>query len=159
MKMRKEMACIFQHTISEELRKELAEGKLREYARDASFHNLRGEAMLELGHLDIELNINCLEDEDDHIEEATPTLDYFVCVKYGEDRDDWESYGYADDYIGDAGQAHVDWSAENWEEQLFADMVKALGLFVAEVNKPNAPVYSFYGAQKLKFLTANEYYI
>lgn len=157
--MRKEMTCIFQHTITEELRKELAEGKLREYASAASLHELRGEAMLELGYLDIELNINCLEDEDIRIEEATPSPDYFICAKYGEDRDDWESYGYADDYIGDAGQAHVDWAAENWEEQLFADMLKALSMYVSEVNKPNAPVYSVYGKQKLKFLTANEYYI
>lgn len=132
--MRYEMNCIFNCEISEELRKELSEGKLREYAHAAAFHNLRGIAMLELGYLDIELNINSLEEEDDHIEEATPTLDYFICVKVGEDRDDWESYGYADDYIGEAGQAHIDWSAKNWEELLFADMLKSLTMFADTVR-------------------------
>ena len=157
--MRYEMNCVFNCEISEDLRKELAEGKLHKYADAAANCELRGTAMLEIGHLDIELNINSIEEEDDHIEEATPACDYFICAKYGEDRDDWESYGYADDYIGDAGQAHVDWSAENWEELLFLDMLKALSLYVDTVNKPNAPVFSVYGKQRLKFLTANEYYI
>lgn len=139
------MNCIFNCEISEELRKELAEGKLQEYAHAASFHELRGEAMLELGYLDIELNINSLEEEEDDIEEATPTLDYFICVKHGDDRDDWESYGYADDYIGDAGQAHVDWGAKNWKELLFADMLNSLVLFANTMRAKH----------NLTFLSAN----
>lgn len=52
----------------------------------------------------------------------------------------------ADDYIGEAGQAHVDWSAKNWEELLFADMLKSLTMFADTVR-----------AQKnLTFLFANE---
>lgn len=157
--MRKELNCVFTCDISEELRKELADGKLRGHAYAASLCELRGMAMLEVGHLDVELNVNCLEEASDGLTEATPALDYFICAQYGEGRDDWESYGYADDYIGEAGQAHVDWASENWEEQLFADMLKALSMYVAEENKPGSPAHSFYGKQKLRFLTANEYYI
>lgn len=145
--MRKEMTCIFNCDIDEELRKELAEGRLKGGdALAASHHELRGIAMLELGYLDIELNINSLEEEEDDIEEATPTLDYFICVKHGDDRDDWESYGYADDYIGDAGQAHVDWAAENWKELLFADMLNSLVLFANTMRVKH----------NLTFLSANE---
>ena len=106
------------------------------------------DALSSIGREDIELPDEVI----DSIRDAA-----FVC---GIDDNDTECVTLpADDYIGDAGQAHVDWAAENWEEQLFADMLKALSMYVSEVNKPNAPVYSFYGAQKLKFLTANEYYI
>lgn len=158
--MRYEMNCIFNNGIGENLRQELAAGKLTGvHAYTAKYHEFRGIAMLEIGNLDIELNINCDVDDDSDAEIVTAFPDYFICVKYGEDRNDWESYGYADDCIGDAGHAHVDWSAENWEEQLFTDMLKTLGMYVTEANKPNAPVCSFYGKQNLKFLTANKYYI
>ena len=147
--MRKEMTCIFNCDIDEELRKELAEGKLREHASSAASHNLRGIAMLELCYLDIELNINALEDEDDNIEEATPACDYFICIKCGDTEDpwEWESFGYADDYIGDLGHAEVDWSAENWKELLFKDMLVSLTAFYdeAKVHQKN-----------LTFLSANE---
>ena len=145
--MRYEMNCIFNNEIDENLRQELAAGKLTgTNARSASWCELRGVAMLELGFLDIELNISTLDREEDDIEETVPLCDYFICVKCGPDRDDWESFGYADDYIGDAGHAHVDWSAKNWEELLFADMLKSLTMFADTVR-----------AQKnLTFLFANE---
>ena len=151
--MRKEMTCIFNCNIDEDLRKELAEGKLREYASAASLHNLRAEAMLELGYLDIELNINCLEEENDRIAEATPTLDYFICVKCGDTTDpwDWESWGYADDLIGDDGQAHVDWSADDWQDQLFDDMLKSLVKFERAANKRPGILPEYI----LSFLNAN----
>lgn len=146
--MRYEMDCIFNNGIGENLRQELAAGKLTgPNAVDASWCELRGIAMLELGFLDIELNINTGDQElEGDGAETEPVCDYYICIKCGPDRDDWESFGYADDYIGEAGQAHVDWSAKNWEELLFADMLKSLTMFADTVR-----------AQKnLTFLFANE---
>lgn len=130
-----EMNCVFKHDIDEELRRQLAEGKLSGgNASAASWCELRGIAVLELGYLDIELNINTLDRECNDLEETAPLCDYFICTKYGDGRDEWESFGYADDFIGDAGTAHVDWSAENWEELLFSDMLQALCRFAAHMN-------------------------
>ena len=145
--MRYEMNCIFNNGIGENLRQELAAGKLTgPNAVDASWCELRGIAMLELGFLDIELNISTLDREEDDIEETVPLCDYFICVKCGPDVTDWESFGYADDYIGDAGHAHVDWSAKNWEELLFADMLKSLTMFADAVR----------ARENLTFLFAND---
>lgn len=140
--MYKEMVCKFHHGIDEKLRRELATGKLTgANAQSAKWCELRGIAMLELGNLDIELNINCDVDDTSDAETVTAFPDYFICVKSvdpngpdGTVIPDWESYGYADDYIGESGTAHVDWSAENWEEQLFADMLKSLGMFAQKVR-------------------------
>lgn len=147
--MRKEMTCIFNCDIDEELRKELAEGKLRKNASAASLCEVRGVAMLELGYLDIELNIHTVEEASEYLEEATPVCDYFICVKCGDTDDpwEWESFGYADDYVGELGHAAVDWSAENWEELLFKDMLISLVAFYdeARVHQKN-----------LTFLSPNE---
>lgn len=147
--MRKEMTCIFNCDIDEGLRKELAEGKLRENASAASLCDVRGIAMLELGYLDIELNIHTVEEASEYLEEATPVCDYFICVKCGDTNDpwEWESFGYADDYIGELGHAEIDWNAENWEELLFKDMLISLVAFYdeARVHKKN-----------LTFLSPNE---
>lgn len=134
--MRYEMNCIFNNGIGENLRQELAAGKLTgPNAVNASWCELRGIAMLELGFLDIELNINTADTElEGDSAETEPVCDYFICVKSGPNVTDWESFGYADDYIGDAGTAHVDWSAENWEELLFADMLKSLVKFTQAAN-------------------------
>lgn len=131
--------------ITEELRKKLANGRFNpdEVSPELGVHDW-GVAVLELGNVDIELNVTVQEDDP----EAIVYPDYFICVKCGDGEDDWGSFGYADDYIGDAGRAHVDWSAENWKEQLFADMLKALTMFMAEANK-----HSF----NLKYLTVNDY--
>ena len=138
--------CVFHHDIDEELRKQLAGGKLQGVnAQAASWHELRGIAVLEVGHLDIELNINALESEQKSIEEATPLLDYFICQRFGSDRNDWDSLGYADEWIGKDGEANVDWSAENWEELLFADMLSSLSLVPIETR----------ATKNLKYLTDN----
>lgn len=140
--MYKEMTVKFNNDIDEDLRKELATGKLTGvHANTAKYHEFRGIAMLEIGNLDIELNINCDVDDDSDAEIVTAFPDYFICVKSVDPNDpdgtvipDWESYGYADDYIGDSGTAHVDWSAENWEELLFTDMLKSLAMFADKVR-------------------------
>jgi hypothetical protein len=134
--MRKEMTCTFNCDIDEDLRKELADNRLTKTASAASLCDVRGIAMLELGYLDIELNIHTVEEASEYLEEATPVCDYFICVKCGDTDDpwEWESFGYADDYIGDAGHAHVDWAAENWEELLFADMLKSLSMFADTIR-------------------------
>lgn len=133
--MNTEMTCIFNCEIGEDLRKEIAEGKLHKYADAAANCELRGTAMLELGYIDIELNINSdVYAENKTVEECTPMLDYFICIKCGEKRTDWESWGYADDLIGNEGHAHIDWNAKDWEEQLFDDMLKSLTKFVRVAN-------------------------
>ena len=139
--MYKEMTCKFNHEIDEALRQELANGKLTgTNAQAASWCNMRGMAMVELGYLDIELNVNTLDREVDDLEETVPICDYFICVKHGDDAFDWdwESFGYADDYISVDGVAHVDWAAEDWEEQLFRDMLKSLVKFAQVVNDQHA---------------------
>lgn len=152
--MYKEMTCKFNHDIDENLRQELANGKLTgTNAQAASWCNMRGMAMVELGYLDIELNINTLDREDDDLEETVPICDYFICVKHGEDaRWDWESFGYADDYIGEDGVAHVDWAAEDWEDQLFRDMLKSLAKFEQVANDR----HGLPADARLSFLRPNE---
>ena len=151
--MHKEMTFKFNHEIDETLRQELANGKLTgTNAQSASWCDLRGVAMLELGFLDIEMNINTLDREEDSLEETVPICDYFICVKHGEDAFDWESFGYADDYIGDDGVAHVDWAAEDWEEQLFRDMLNSLAKFAQVANER----HDVPADMRLSFLRPNE---
>lgn len=136
--------CVFKCDIDENLRKELENNHLTDDAMAASYHELRGMAVLELGHVDVELNINLMEDIEG-AEEGTPCLDYFICAKYGDGDRDWDSFGYADEYIpSEFATAHVNWGAENWKELLFSDMLRALSLFVMKTYP------------KLTYLTPNE---
>lgn len=86
----------------------------------------RGAAVLEIGYVDVEVNIysyrQCILNADP--EDQTPLIDYFTCLKRGENNDDWESAGYLDYSL------NVDWNANNWEEQLEKDMFKALNEYV-----------------------------
>lgn len=95
----------------------------------------RGIAVLEVGYVDIEVNmysraqVILRADKDD----MTPVIDYFCCIKVNEE--DWESDDYAD-YSLD-----VDWNTDNWKEQLEKDMFKALNMYVnandLSYDKPN----------------------
>ena len=86
----------------------------------------RGAAVLEIGYVDIELNIytygQCILGASS--KNKTPLLDYFTCLKHGTADDDWESDGYIDYSL------NVDWKADNWKEQLEKDMFTALDCYV-----------------------------
>lgn len=86
----------------------------------------RGAAVLEIGYVDIEVNIytyaQCVINADP--EDHTPLIDYFTCLKHGDKDEDWESDGYLDYSL------NVDWNSNNWKEQLERDMFKALDMYV-----------------------------
>lgn len=95
-------------------------------------------AMLEIGYLDIELNIfseaqvTTLPEKKDDL---SPVLDYFVCVK--DKHGDWVNDGYLEHPVA------VDWNAEDWKEQLEQDMFGALDIYAKEkgysYDGPNEP--------------------
>ena len=97
-----------------------------------------GAAMLEIGYLDIELNIfseaqvTTLPEKKDDL---SPVLDYFVCVK--DEHGDWVNDGYLEHPVA------VDWNAEDWKEQLEQDMFGALDIYAKEkgysYDGPNEP--------------------
>ena len=88
----------------------------------------RGCAVLEIGYADIEVNIFTREQcifnapKDD----KAPVIDYFTCLKRGEDNDDWESDRYLD------RKPNVDWHAADWKEQLERDMFEALNKYAED---------------------------
>lgn len=99
---------------------------------------LIGAAVLEIGYLDIELNIfseaqvTTLPEKKDDL---SPVLDYFVCVK--DEHGDWVSDGYLEHPV------EVDWKAEDWKEQLERDMFETLDAYAQEkkysYDGPNEP--------------------
>lgn len=86
----------------------------------------RGAAVMEIGYIDIELNVysaaqakaNRAEDD------MTPVLDYFICVKHADG--EWESDTYLEYPIS------VNWGSKDWAKQLEADMFSALDAYVKE---------------------------
>lgn len=84
---------------------------------------LIGEAVLEIGYVDIEVNISILGMFG--MFNGTPTykpiIEYFICIKT---KDDWESIGY----IGT--EADVDWWSNRWKEELEEDMFLVLNEYV-----------------------------
>ena len=88
---------------------------------------LRGAVVMEVGYVDIEVNIyseaqiTTLKEKKDDL---TPVIDYFVCVKSLDE--EWVSDGY----IGDS--VKVDWNSDDWEEQLERDMFESLDKYVKE---------------------------
>lgn len=87
----------------------------------------RGIAVLRIGYVDVEVNLFTEEQitrYDDQIENKTPVIDYFVCIKYGENDDEWESDNYLD------YQLKVNWNADDWVAQLERDMFEALDEYV-----------------------------
>lgn len=87
-----------------------------------------GVAVLEIGYIDIELNIVTEEQVSCNPcpGNKTPVIDYFICLK----NDEWQSEGYID-Y----------WNADDWIEQLERDMFKALDAYVSKhgyhYDRPN----------------------
>ena len=91
---------------------------------------MRGAAVLEIGYVDIEVNIFSEEQlcRDSSVlpenKRKAPVIDYFVCIKYGEEKDSWRDDGYLE------GQVQVDWKAERWKELLEQDMFQVLDAYV-----------------------------
>ena len=91
----------------------------------------RGAAILEIGYVDVEVNIYTEEQLDrsgSQVWNKAPVIDYFTCLKHGDSKDDWESDCYLDYSL------NVDWNADNWREQLEIDMFTALDMYVKENN-------------------------
>ena len=94
------------------------------------------QAVLEIGFVDIELNINAMCDDEGFGYENQPDPCYFVCVKgYN---GDWCEAGYLDDF---GYEVSVNWAATNWVEQLERDMfeslMKAVKEFDLKIDEPN----------------------
>lgn len=86
-----------------------------------------GAAYLEIGNVDIEVNITSkLYMSEKWILEPTdiPDIAYFICVRCKEDQlrgfDDWYQVGYME------RKPKVDWNSEEWKQQLKEDMLDAL---------------------------------
>lgn len=90
----------------------------------------RGVAVLEVGYIDIELNLTAYGAE------------YFICVNTGRNGDpiyDWESVGYVDDLFYGVADSEwkyvdVDFDAENWRKLLERDMFETLNHVVEQTQ-------------------------
>lgn len=91
---------------------------------------MRGVAVLEIGYVDIEVNIFSEEQlyregiELPNEKRKAPVIDYFFCVKTGEDEDSWRDGGYLEQPV------EVDWNAPDWETKLEQNMFEALNAYV-----------------------------
>lgn len=82
-----------------------------------------GAAVLEIGNIDVELNIlaegDVLDDADPDID--IPVIDYFCCYKT--ESGEWISDSYIELPV------EVNWNSDNWREQLEKDMFNKLRLY------------------------------
>ena len=122
----------------DDVREEIIAGHMD---RVTNYGVLIGEAVLEIGNLDIEINITTPEQEDaDKEGDDSPVIDYFCCAFDG---DEWWEDGYLlDHFLSDNCKVDVDWSADNWRELLERDMFDTLvwyanmrGLSFDELNR------------------------
>lgn len=86
----------------------------------------RGIAILEIGYVDIEVNLMTYEQVGEHPGDKRPIINYFSCIKYGDNDNDWRSDDYVDHDI------NVNWVLDNWAEQLERDMFEALNKYVVQ---------------------------
>ena len=100
------------------------------------------EAMLEIGYLDLELNITTPEisSREPADGDITPIVEYFCCAK---DSYDWWMDGYiADNIDSENCKVNVDFAADDWQEQLERDMFDTLVWYAEQCgfsfNKPNS---------------------
>lgn len=87
---------------------------------------LRGVAVLEIGYIDIEVNITTFEQVGITEKGNAPLFNYFICLKHGDNDNDWESEDYLEYEI------NVNFKDDNWKEQLESDMFNSLCLCVNE---------------------------
>lgn len=110
---------------NEELRKQIIDGNLEDFTPNGD--PIRGAAVLEIGDVDIEVNIHAAcqvrQNADD---DCAPIIDYFCCRKNPE----WTSDCYLEELIGEKAALNVHWAADNWEEQLELDMFNKLLLYM-----------------------------
>ena len=117
--------------------------------RDGYFNY--GMAVLEIGNVDIELNINamCSDDGCDYINAPDPC--YFLCVK-GTGTENlevaiyfeyWNDAGYLDNF---GYEVSVNWWADDWIEQLERDMFENLMKVVKEFDL-KIDEYNFVGEE------------
>ena len=139
--------------IPDDLRQALISEQATQEQLDAAENgDYRAVAVLELGNLDVELNL-CAAYPSEHNSKAYPgylSPDFFFCIKYGDDRNDWDSLGYAEDYIDmeDSGAYFVAWDKPTWEDQLFVEMLYALRLlYLAHPLSFVHPNSNFFGAR------------
>lgn len=114
---------------------------------------MRGAAVLEIGYVDIEVNIFSEEQlyregvELPEDKKKAPVIDYFVCVKTDKTEDSWKDDKYID------AKVNVDWNAENWKELLERDMFTALSNYVQEehysYNHPNIYIRSEFEGRRV----------
>ena len=97
-----------------------------------------GAAVLEVGYLDIELNIFSkaqVTTRGGKARDLSPVLDYFVCVK--DEQGDWANDGYLERPVT------MDWTVANWQEQLEAALFAALDAYATAkgytYDGPNTP--------------------
>lgn len=117
---------------------EIRHGKFKIHDEENGEH-IWGCAVLEIGYVDIELNLESgTEDKSGKlINDVYPS--YYVCVKYGDGPLDWDSVSIG--YVDDKYPVQVDFCKADWEEQLERDMfeklmyvVKDYGLHIDEPN-------------------------
>lgn len=85
---------------------------------------LIGKAVLEIGYVDIEVNISVLGMFGE-MPAYKPIIEYFMCFKT---ENDWEPIGYL------GIDADVDWWSNRWKEELEEDMSLALNEYVESVG-------------------------
>lgn len=86
----------------------------------AQNEDYRAIALLEIGYADIELNVGATDDGD-------PVLEYYICRRYGDYSWDWESHGYADDFIPlEEAKPRVNWCSPFLDIALARDMERVL---------------------------------
>lgn len=83
----------------------------------------RGIVVMEVGFVDIEVNIFTEEQIGNTSGGKVPVIGYFVCLK---GKKEWRS----DDYVD--WDIQVDWKASNWVELLEKDMFAALDKYVTD---------------------------
>lgn len=92
---------------------------------------LIGKAVLEIGYVDIEVNISILGMFGE-MPVYKPIIEYFMCFKT---ENDWEPIGYL------GIDANVDWWSNRWKEELEKDMFLVLDNSVRfrklSYNRPN----------------------
>lgn len=110
-----------------------------EYDKRDGYFNY-GTAVLEIGYVDIELNINAMCESEAYGYINQPDPCYFVCIKgYN---NDWCDAGYLDDF---GYEVSVNWWADDWVEQLerdmFENLMKAVKEFDLKIDEPNWTSY------------------
>lgn len=90
---------------------------------DESGDLYRGCATLQVGHIDIELNVYTEEQCGNTAGGKKPRISYYVCVK---GLKEWRSDTCLDTPV------NVDWNADNWAKQLEEDMFCALNDYVSK---------------------------